>query len=225
MNSNRIARLVPAAALAAGAVLLAAGPASAHVTVNPNEVPGGGYSKLTFRVPTESDTASTTKLQVYFPADSGLQSVSVKPHPGWSAKVAKKGDTVTRITWTPDAKADAIKPGEFDEFDVSVGPLPKTGTLTFKALQTYSDGSVVRWIEVPKSGQAEPEHPAPVLTVVPSDQATPTAGGTATSADSEDADAAKADDDGGSTTGPWILSIIAVVLGGGALANSFRKRA
>lgn len=209
-----------AAAAAATAVLGLAGAASAHVTVNPDEVEGGGYAKLTFRVPTESDTASTTKLQVYFPAGSGLESVSVKPHPGWTATVAKSHDVVSRITWTPDARSDAIKPGEFDEFDVSVGPLPDRGTLVFKALQTYSDGSVVRWIEVPKKGQPEPEHPAPVLTVTPAADDTVASAGAAPAASHSDSD-----EDGGSSKGPWILSIVAVVLGGGALANSFRRRA
>ena len=58
--------------------------------------------------------------------------------------------------------AAAIKPGQFQEFDVSLGPLPEVDQIVFKALQTYSDGEVVRWIEEPASGQ-EPEYPAPVL--------------------------------------------------------------
>jgi Domain of unkown function (DUF1775) len=33
----------------------------------------------------------------------------------------------------------------------------------FKALQTYSDGDVVQWIEPTVKGGAEPEHPPPVL--------------------------------------------------------------
>ena len=225
MTANRrTSRVLLAAAAGAGALLLSVGPASAHVTVNPDEAPVGGYTKLTFRVPTESDTASTTKLQVYFPADSGLTSVAVKPHPGWTAKVAKQGDTVSAITWTPDAKADAIKPGEFDEFDVSAGPLPESGTLVFKALQTYSDGSVVRWIEVPKAGEAEPEHPAPVLTITPADDSDESGTASAAASNASNAGSDDEDDDGGSTTGPWILSIVAVVLGAGALGSSFRKR-
>jgi periplasmic copper chaperone A len=60
-----------------------------------------------------------------------------------------------------------VKPGQFREFDVSLGPLPKTDRIVFKALQTYSDGDIVRWIDVPQDGQAEPEHPAPVLKLPP----------------------------------------------------------
>ena len=35
--------------------------------------------------------------------------------------------------------------------------------MTFKALQTYSDGKTVRWIEKAERGGNEPENPAPVL--------------------------------------------------------------
>jgi hypothetical protein len=34
--------------------------------------------------------------------------------------------------------------------------------IIFKALQTYSDGDIVRWIDEPAPG-VEPDHPAPVL--------------------------------------------------------------
>ena len=57
----------------------------------------------------------------------------------------------------------SIPPGHFQQFVVSVGLPDATGPLVFKALQTYSDGTVVRWIEVPTAGGAELDHPAPTL--------------------------------------------------------------
>jgi len=73
-------------------------------------------------------------------------------------------EVVSRITWTASAPDTAIKPGQFLEFPLSLGPLPDTDKIIFKALQTYSDGSVVRWIdEPPAAGGTEPEHPAPAL--------------------------------------------------------------
>lgn len=79
----------PRSAVLAVAVALAllsfAAPASAHVTVNPPQAKQGGYAKLTFRVPTETDNASTTKLQVFFPAHAPVASVLVKPRQGWSS--------------------------------------------------------------------------------------------------------------------------------------------
>jgi uncharacterized protein YcnI len=163
------------ATAASAAVLLISGPASAHVTVNPSNATQGGYTKLTFRVPNEKDAASTTKLEVNLPADSPLASVSIKPLNGWTVQADKtklatpiKNDdgeiteAITKITWTAAADA-AIKPGQFQEFDVSVGPLPEKDQLLFKVLQTYSDGDVVRWIDEPPAGGAEAEHPAPVV--------------------------------------------------------------
>jgi periplasmic copper chaperone A len=190
-------RAVAAAAATTGLVLLA-GPAFAHVTVNPDEAAQGSYAKLTFRVPTESDTASTTKLEVVLP--SQLTSARVKPHPGWTYALTRSGDAVTAVTWTAE-RGGAIKPGEFDEFDLSVGPLPKTDSLAFKALQTYSDGSVVRWIDETEPGEPEPEHPAPVLTLTAAsdDAADPTTA----------ADADGSDDD---SKAPLVLSIVALVV-------------
>jgi periplasmic copper chaperone A len=151
-----------------------AGPASAHVTVSSASAVQGGYTKVTFRIPNEKDNASTTKVEVVLPEGQPIASVSVKPVVGWIANPEKSKlatpiktddgeitEAITKITWTADANS-AIKPGQFQEFDVSLGPLPKVDQLVFKALQTYSDGEIVRWIEEPSSG-VEAEHPAPVL--------------------------------------------------------------
>ena len=148
--------------LAFALVLLAATPAFGHVSVNPAEVAEGGFVKLTFRVPNESDTESTTGLEIVLPETATFGSVSVKPTPGWQATVARDGDTVTGVTWA----GGEIKPGEFQEFDISVGPVPEVDVLEFKALQTYSDGEVVRWIDPVVEGEEEPEHPAPTAVVV-----------------------------------------------------------
>jgi uncharacterized protein YcnI len=166
------------AALGGGlaAVLLAAAPASAHVTVNPSNATQGGYTKLTFRVPNEKDSATTTTVEVNLPQDTPIASVSIKPTPGWTAaatrskldKPIKSDDgeiteAVTKIVWTANSPDTAIQVGQFQEFDVSVGPLPEVDKIVFKALQTYSDGDVVRWIEEPASDGKEPEHPAPTV--------------------------------------------------------------
>jgi uncharacterized protein YcnI len=157
------------------AVLIGAGPAWAHVTVNPKEAAQGGYAKLAFRVPNEKDSASTVKLEVTIPTAAPIASVSVKPVAGWTAKTetaklatpvktddGELTEGVSKITWTAANTAAAIAPGQFQEFEISAGPLPEVDQIVFKSLQTYSDGEIVRWIEEPAAG-AEPEHPAPVL--------------------------------------------------------------
>ncbi|MFI9605029.1 YcnI family protein [Streptomyces sp. NPDC052043] len=160
-------------ALTAAGVLAAAGVASAHVTVHPDSYAKGATDGvLTFRVPNEEDNASTTKVQVYLPTDHPILGVLVHPQDGWTAKVTNTKlktplktddgtitDAVSEITFT----GGKIAPGQYEDFNVAFGQLPEdTDQLTFKTLQTYSDGKIVRWIEEAQGGQ-EPENPAPVL--------------------------------------------------------------
>jgi uncharacterized protein YcnI len=154
--------------------------AFAHVTVNSTDARLGGYGKVTVRVPNESETAGTTKVSVSMPAGTPIASVRVKPHAGWSylapkvalVKPVKQGDktiteSVSTITWTAD-KGVSIKPGSFDEFEFSAGRLPAgQAVMSFPATQTYSDGKVVKWNQPKVKGAAEPEHPAPVLNLLP----------------------------------------------------------
>ena len=91
-SAARTSRVAVVGLVAAGvpALLVAtATSASAHVSVNPDSAPAGGYSKLTFKVPNESDSDSTTKLQVFLPTDQPLEAVSVQPHAGWTYAVEK----------------------------------------------------------------------------------------------------------------------------------------
>jgi uncharacterized protein YcnI len=219
-----------AAAILAGtvtAVLVGPGPAAAHVTVNPREATQGGYTKLTFRVPNERDNASTVKVEVNIPPETAIASVSVRPVPGWAAVVERSTlptplesddgpitEAVSKITWTAAAGA-AVQPGQFQEFDVSAGPLPEVDRIVFKALQTYSNGEIVRWIEEPPAaGGDEPEHPAPVLTLTK--QADTADGAEAANAN---ADLASGSDDSDTQTG-WALALglAGLIVGLAALA-------
>lgn len=166
-------RAAVVAALAGTALAVSAGPALAHVTVQPDTAARGGYSTVSFKVPNEEDSASTIRVEVNLPVGHPIASVAVEPVPGWTAQVTtaklttplKTDDgtvdrAVTKIVWT----GGKIAPGQFQQFPVSLGPLPSDAdTLAFKTLQTYDNGDVSRWIELPQPGQAEPEDPAPEL--------------------------------------------------------------
>jgi uncharacterized protein len=146
-------------------------PAQAHVTLHPNAVPAGGFTVLDVRVPNERDNAKTTKVDVKFP--SGFLFVSYAPLSGWDVKVTfrKLAKPVTvfgeKITQEADhaiftTKGKGLAPGQFIEFPLSVAvPEKAKSPLTFKALQTYSNGEVVRWIGAPDA-----ESPAPQVAVV-----------------------------------------------------------
>jgi uncharacterized protein YcnI len=178
MSATRFALRVGGVIAAAGVVALVSAPgASAHVTANVTTAVQGSYAKITFRVPNEDPTAGTVKVQVTFQDSYPIPGASVKPVPGWKAVVdieplanaVKENNSdvknaVKTITWTADP-GTRINPGEFQEFDVSAGPLPDdTDLLQFPAVQTYDNGKAVNWTDQPAAaGQKEPEHPAPSI--------------------------------------------------------------
>lgn len=183
MSPKRFIARAGVVAVAAGvATLFSSGLASAHVTAKIIGEPAeqGGYAKITFRVPNEEDTAGTTKLEVKFPADTPITSARTKPMAGWTAKVTKVTldkpikvhdaevkEAVATVTWTATA-GTRINPGEFGEFELSVGPLPETDQLVLPTLQTYDNGVVAAWdAPPPKEGAEEPEHPAPAIALSP----------------------------------------------------------
>ena len=200
------------------AVLLIAPAAGAHVTLQPEELVAGDFSRVDVRVPNERDNAGTTKVVVEMPP--GFLFVSSEPVSGWNIEIKMRkldkpveqfGEQITEevdtVTFTADGEANAIGPGQFQDFGLSVGVPDKAGTLTFKAMQTYSNGEVVRWIGPPDS-----ESPAPQvqLAAAPAEEggaAAPAAGRSRRRRSDES-------DDGGSDT----LAIIALIVGAAALA-------
>jgi uncharacterized protein YcnI len=229
--------------LAAAGVLTASG-AWAHVTVAaPGVSVGASDASITFRVPDESDTASTTDLKVQLPTATPIAGVLVAPQPGWTATITqsklatpiKTGDgviteVVSQIDWKADSGA-GIRPGYFGQFTVIAGKLPdSTSSLTFKAIQRYSDGKTVSWIEIAAPGSTqEPEHPAPVLELAAADSgaspgasASPasSAAATAVTAVAATKDAASK---GAATTG-IVLGGLGAVLGAVALGLVLLRR-
>jgi len=213
--------------VAAGVTALAltvAGPASAHVTVQPATAPAKGFVVEDVRVPNEEQSANTTKVSVQFPP--GFAEVSYQAVPGWKTTVKKtklatpiktdEGDTLTEqvseMTWS----GGKLPPGQFIDFPVSVAMPDKAGsTLTFKAIQTYDNGKVVRWIGPPSA-----QEPAPQVKLTAAESETASTTPTASTSSSNDS----SDDD--SKT----LSIIALIVGGlglvaGAVALLSRRRA
>ncbi|GGU85151.1 membrane protein [Streptomyces filipinensis] len=181
MSASRLTarRAATVAAVSAATVLLTAGAAAAHVTVHPESYAKGATDGvLTFRVPNEDDSASTTKVQVFLPTDHPVLGVLVHPQDGWTAKVTttklktpvKTDDgTITEAASAITFTGGKIGAGQYEDFNVAFGQLPDdTGQLVFKTLQTYSDGKVARWIEEPTGGE-EPENPAPALKLTAGD--------------------------------------------------------
>ena len=220
-------RFLLASALVGLIVCALAVPASAHVTVDPPSAPKGGTVKLSFLVPNE-ESSKVTGIAISFPTppQSPIPSVSVEAKPGWSVQVTTLTltkpivtddgaitDVVSEISWKAKTGADGIDKGQFGEFTIDADGLPGTGSqVVFKAIQTYANGDVVRWIDPVTPGGPAADHPTPILELTnPAGGATPTSapassGGTATTATASTKDnSARA------------LGFIAVVLGAVAL--------
>jgi uncharacterized protein len=183
-----------------GASLALAPAAAAHVTVQPEEAPAGGFVRLAVRVPNEQEKADTVKVDLLLPP--GFVDASYEPVPGWTVEVKTRklaqpvqtddgpvSEEVGEIVWTARGGQGGIAPGQFVDFPLSVQmPGKPGGTLTFKALQTYSNGDVAHWIGPPGS-----DEPAPQVRI------TATAPGPAE--DAAAADEASSDD---SSTTEWL---------------------
>lgn len=234
MSTHRFVARAAALTAACGiTAVLAAAPAYAHVTAQPEEAPKGGHAKIAFRVPNERPNASTVQVKVTFPEQYPLSSVRTKPVPGWTAQVEKvriapvqvAGTEVTEavrsITWTAQP-GSRIGPDEFAEFEATLGTLPdNTDELVMPTTQTYDNGEVVNWdAPTPPNGE-EPEHPAPTVKLVENTEGGHSHG-SAPAPEQEHAEAAGSADD----TARWLggagllVGALGVGIGAGALARS-----
>ncbi|MGZ9928845.1 DUF1775 domain-containing protein [Streptomyces sp. NC-S4] len=169
---------------AVGALVLlgvAAGPAAAHAEVTASDPRALAENvTLSFTSEAESETAGIAELRVVLPKGIAPDAVAVKDAPKeW------------KLTATPDGYTiggPALATGTDAEYSITVRQLPDEKSLAFKTLETYGDGKVSRWIEVPTNGE-KVDNPAPVLDlkaaapgarpIAPSPSPTPTAGSVA----------------------------------------------
>jgi uncharacterized protein YcnI len=209
------------------AVLTLAVPALAHITVTPASAPAGSAAVLTFHVPCEEATADTVKVDMKIPTDHPIVDLLVEPVPGWTSTV--KTITLAKPVVTDDGRftqavseviwsGGKIAPGQFQDFSVSADPLPTgVSSLPFKALQTYSNGDVVRWIDLAAPGQPEPAHPAPILTLT-------TASHAARTVSASDGPASSGSSADGTARGLAVAGLAVGLLGLAAAAVALRRR-
>ncbi|MEU7901333.1 DUF1775 domain-containing protein [Actinoplanes sp. NPDC049118] len=153
-------RLTTIGALAALGVLALAAPAAAHVEVSADKKQAGARNvTLIFHGEAENPSGIANE-RVVLPAGIAPGAVTpVKVPAGWKFATTSDGFTVGGEPLAPDRDA---------EWSVMVAKLPDGETrLAFKTLETYADGEVSRWIEIPQEGAAEPENPAPLLILAP----------------------------------------------------------
>jgi uncharacterized protein YcnI len=230
---NRIILPRAAALTAAVAILVLSAPlaASAHVKISPNTAVAGADIAVAFRVPNESATAGTVKVEIDLPTNTPFAGARYQPVQGWTAqliiaKLAKpiKNDGVVvtdapaKVIYTANPGVQ-IRPGQFQEFSLALDLTPNTGSVEFPTYQTYSDGTVVKWAQkTPKSGVA-PDNPAPILYINDAPPANTGAGVTVAATDAASSTATSALILG---SAGLALGVIALVLAVFAFARSRR---
>ncbi|MET7835413.1 DUF1775 domain-containing protein [Micromonospora sediminicola] len=173
-RQGRWASALLAAALAGTVGWPGAASAAAGVTVttSPGEVHQGDAIELSVVVPADRPGTRTTKIELTMPADAPIGEVYPLSVPDWAPTIttrtldqpvagihASELNQVTHaVTWlrVPGGGTGAAR------LPLGMGPMPATERLVFTVVQTYADGTVVRWAD-PAGGA----HPAPTVALLP----------------------------------------------------------
>src|SRR5205807_4647209 len=108
----------------------------------------------------ESGTAGTNKLEdVADPAIPADQVTLVSGPSGWTLTPGAAGGFTLA--------GPALAKGDDANVSLKVKQLPNAPQVTFKVVQSYSDGEVVRWIELAGPDGKEPDNPAPIVKLTP----------------------------------------------------------
>jgi uncharacterized protein YcnI len=132
-----MARRAPLALLLALLGLLALAPAAqARVSIVPGAVPGGGTQTFAFRLANERTDTTTTRLELTFPPTPAIATAKVAGARGWTATITPRGDNVGSIVLS----GGSVGPRQFEQFLITLGPLPADGRLVLQAVQAYGNG-------------------------------------------------------------------------------------
>jgi hypothetical protein len=214
-------------AVAAFAVIGASSSAAfAHSEISPASTPAGAETELTLKLENERSNASTVKVEMFFPDGQEIVVTKVPDVGEWSGAPqggagggpGALGDPAPGITW----QRASGTPSDDLSLTFSLVLPDRAGTIQMAVLQTYSDGSVDRWIDPWPAGQPEPESPGPRLTLTAASASTSTTAGSTASAPTTTTEGS-----GSSTpisSGGFIAGSIAVLFVIGAIFMIVRAR-
>ncbi|RNL61276.1 DUF1775 domain-containing protein [Nocardioides marmoriginsengisoli] len=203
MTARTTARLLALPAAVIGFSALAVGPALAHVSITPGEAAAGDYTVATLSVPHGCDGTATTSVTIQIPEE--INAVTPTRNALWDVKknLVKlatpikdaHGNEITERVGTVVYTAKSPLPdGYRDAFELSFQVPDAVGkTLAFPTLQKCEKGQT-DWVEVVEEGAEEPEHPAPIIKVLPAAEGDGHGGSATPAADKE----AGSDDEGAS---------------------------
>jgi uncharacterized protein YcnI len=228
MRTAFVKSVIASVAATATVVVIAGGIASAHIDPDPIAMQAGTSATVAFKVEHGCDGSPTTSMKFQIPA--GVTDAVGVDKEGWTATLT--GDVL-------EFKGGPLAADQEDHFDITFTAPGEPGDIRFPVIQTCEQGELA-WVEVAAEGAAEPEHPAPTITVTagpptaaeltPAPEATDTgtAGTAAASGDTAapvSATVAPASDSSNTGTIVVVVIIVAIVLAAGGIVLARRKNA
>ncbi|TDB77677.1 DUF1775 domain-containing protein [Micromonospora sp. KC723] len=146
---------------------------AAEVTTTPTQATQGDAVTWHLVVPEERPGARTEKIELRLPEATPIGEVYPLSVDGWAPLITFRDldqpvagmhapgvtQVTAAVTWTRAAGKPVPGPARLS---LAMGPLPLVDRMSVELVQTYSDGTVVRWAD--PSGGARP---APTLALVP----------------------------------------------------------
>jgi uncharacterized protein YcnI len=225
---RKTVRALGALSAAAGGLMLTAGPASAHITPDKDEVPADGFTSVTLTVPHGCEESPTKQLTIEVP--EALNEVGPQVHPGWDVEVKTEDlpqpvddgeggeitERMSQVVFTAE-RGNELPPHFRDTFTLGFrAPDAEGDHLFFKTVQTCVEGETP-WIEEYTGEGEEPEHPAPAVLIGPAEAEEDAPEAQAVAAPGDDAAADdSSSNDGDSATGIAVAGLVAGLLGLGA---------
>lgn len=149
----------------------AASAAEVTLTTSPAQVRQGDAIELAVVLPEERAGSRTSRIELRMPADAPIGEVYPLSVPDWAPTITTRtldrpvaGIHSSELNQVTDAVTWIRMPGTTGpaRLSLGMGPMPATDRLTFSVIQTYADGTVVRWTDPPGGA-----HPAPTVTLLP----------------------------------------------------------
>jgi uncharacterized protein YcnI len=162
-------------ALALMAMLAAASPAAAHVTLEVQQAPANSTYRAVFRLPHGCDGAATTRVTVRLP--EGVTEARPMPKAGWTLRTVPRADApapaahgavppLAEVIWEGGRLEDA----HYDEFVIRLRLPDRPGELLYiPVVQDCPEDRQAAWVEIPQPGRRVSDYrmPAPAVRLLP----------------------------------------------------------
>jgi len=159
-------------------LLLLAGSAQAHITLDQPEASAGSSYRAVFKVGHGCEGGAATK-EIVVTMPEGLRGAKPMPKPGWTLTTRQRplktpydshGKPVTEelaeVRWTAQGEANHLPDAWYDEFILRASLPVEPGELAFAVRQVCTQGEW-NWAELPTAANPKPRAPAVKLKVMP----------------------------------------------------------